>query len=66
MKHAEVTALTPVEFTKLIWAAAFGFIFFDEIPDWGIWIGGSLIFAATTYMGLRERHAAHQHNNPKS
>ncbi|HIG13987.1 MAG TPA: DMT family transporter [Gammaproteobacteria bacterium] len=66
MKHAEVTALTPVEFTKLIWVAAFGFVFFDEIPDWGIWIGGSLIFAATTYMGLRERHAAHQHNNPKS
>ena len=65
MKHAEVTALSPVEFTKLIWVAIFGFFLFGEIPDWGVWVGGSLIFAATTYIGLRERHVAHQHNNPK-
>ena len=55
MKLAEVTALTPVEFTKLIWVAIFGFLLFGEIPDWGVWVGGALIFAATTYMSLRER-----------
>jgi len=55
MKLAEVTALTPIEFTKLIWVAIFGFLLFGEIPDWGVWVGGTLIFSATTYMSLRER-----------
>ena len=55
MRLAEVTALTPIEFTKLIWVAIFGFLLFGEIPDWGVWVGGTLIFTATTYMSLRER-----------
>jgi drug/metabolite transporter (DMT)-like permease len=55
MKSADVTALIPTEFTKLIWGALFGFVLFSEIPDWGVWVGGGLIFGATTYIALRER-----------
>ena len=61
MKLAEVTALTPIEFTKLIWVALFGFFLFGEVPDWGVWVGGTLIFASTTYISLRERRLDAKH-----
>ena len=55
MKEAEITAVLPLEFTKLIWAAAFGLVFFAEVPDWGTWVGGTIIFVAVTYIAYRER-----------
>jgi drug/metabolite transporter (DMT)-like permease len=55
MKEADVTAVLPFEFTKLIWAALFGFVLFAEIPDWGTWLGGTMIFTAVTYIAYRER-----------
>ncbi len=55
LREADVTAVLPAEFSKLIWAALFGFIFFAEVPDWGTWVGGSMIFVAVTYIAYRER-----------
>jgi drug/metabolite transporter (DMT)-like permease len=55
LKEADVTAVLPFDFTKLIWAALFGFVFFAEVPDWGTWLGGAMIFAAVTYIAYRER-----------
>ena len=55
MKEADVSAIMPAEFSKLIWAALFGFIFFAEVPDWGTWVGGTLIFVSVTYIAYRER-----------
>ena len=40
MKEGDVVAVLPADFTKLIWAAVFGYLFFAEIPDWGTWLGG--------------------------
>lgn len=56
MKEADVSAIMPAEFSKLIWAALFGFIFFAEIPDWGTWVGGTVIFVSVSYIAYRERH----------
>lgn len=53
---ADTTAVMPFDFTKLIWAAALGFLVFDEIPSIWTWIGGSAIFAGALYIGLRERY----------
>lgn len=53
-KLADASAVLPMDFTKLIWASAIGFALFDEIPDLWTWIGGALIFASATYIGIRE------------
>ena len=65
IKFAELSVITPLSFLQLIWAAAIGFLFFGEVPEIFVWIGGFLIFAATTYIAIREhavakaaRHAA--------
>jgi drug/metabolite transporter (DMT)-like permease len=30
----------------LMWAVLFGWLFFNEFPDWGLWVGGALILLA--------------------
>ena len=52
---ADMTAVMPFDFTKLIWATALGFLVFDEIPSIWTWVGGSVIFAGALYIALRER-----------
>jgi len=56
-KEADVTAVLPLEFTKLIWAAFLGYVMFTEIPDIWTWIGGAVIFVSSTYIAFRERQA---------
>ncbi len=53
-KEADASAVLPLEFTRLIWAALFGFWLFAEVPGLRTWIGGAMIFAAVTYIAYRE------------
>jgi drug/metabolite transporter (DMT)-like permease len=64
-KEAEVTVLAPVNFTGLIWSAIFGYFAFAEIPDAWTWVGGAMIFSATSYIAYRERRrqGRSQHRN---
>ena len=55
MKKGDVVAVLPIDFTKLIWAAVFGYFFFSEIPDWGTWLGGTVIFLSVSLIAYQER-----------
>ena len=50
MALADATVVLPYNFTRLIWAALFGFLFFAEIPDLWTWIGGTVIFASSIWL----------------
>jgi drug/metabolite transporter (DMT)-like permease len=52
---ADVSAVFPVDFSRLLWASLLGLLLFGEWPDAATWIGGAVIFASTTYITLRER-----------
>jgi drug/metabolite transporter (DMT)-like permease len=65
LKLANASAVLPVEFTKLIWAALLGFMLFAEIPDIFTWIGAILIFTSTTYIGIREAYLRRIANTEK-
>lgn len=54
LRLGETAVVMPVDFFKLIWAAALGYLLFLEIPDLFTWIGGGTIFAAGTYIAVRE------------
>jgi drug/metabolite transporter (DMT)-like permease len=54
LKRAEISALLPLDYLRLIWAVSFGFIFFDELPHAGLWLGAALILGASTYIGIRQ------------
>lgn len=53
-KEADMSALLPLDFAKLIWTAIVGYLFFAQTPDIWVFIGGAVIFASTTYIALRE------------
>ncbi|MEM7405834.1 MAG: DMT family transporter [Pseudomonadota bacterium] len=56
----EVTQLQPLEFTKLPLIALLAFVVFAEVPTVWTWLGGTLIFAATGYISLREAQLARE------
>ncbi len=53
-KLADATAVAPVDYSRLIWAAAIGYFWFGEFPDFWTWVGGTVIFASTVYITYRE------------
>ncbi|MEL0106671.1 MAG: DMT family transporter [Rhodospirillaceae bacterium] len=56
-READMTAVMPLEFLRLVWAAIIGYFIFFEVPDLYVWIGGTIIFSASTYIAYRERNA---------
>ncbi len=56
-RDAEANVVAPIFFLQLIWTAAIGYVFFLEVPAVFTWIGGTFIFASTTYVAYRERLA---------
>ena len=54
LKRAEISALLPLDYLRLIWSVSLGFIFFDELPHAGLWLGAALILGASTYIGIRQ------------
>ena len=53
--EAEATMVLPFDFTKLLWAALIGYLFFNEVPDPLTLLGGGLILASVSYVAYRER-----------
>jgi len=53
-KASAATVVFPVDYTRLLWASVIGYVAFAEIPDAWTWIGGTVIFASTTYIAYRE------------
>ena len=54
LKLGATSVVMPVEFTRMIWAALFGYCFFGEVPDVFTWVGSILIFGSTAYITVRE------------
>ena len=54
LKRAEISALLPLDYLRLIWSVSMGFIFFNELPQAGLWFGAALILGASSYIGIRQ------------
>ena len=54
LKRAEISALLPLDYLRLICSVSRGLIFFNEIPPAGLWLGAALILGASTYIGVRQ------------
>lgn len=54
MRHTDATIVAPVDYMRLLWAAALGFLVFGEFPDVWTWVGGTVIFLSTVYITYRE------------
>ena len=68
LRRGKISFILPLDYLRLIWAVTLGYIMFGEIPLQTVWIGGTIIVAATTYIGIRENYILNQnrkstHNN---
>ncbi|SEP62209.1 Permease of the drug/metabolite transporter (DMT) superfamily [Loktanella sp. DSM 29012] len=53
-KAGEAVIVAPMQYSQIIWAAIFGALFFDEVPDGGTVLGAAIIIASGLYIVLRE------------
>ena len=54
---AESVAVAPVHYTILLWSTAYGFLFFDHLPDGWTLLGAAIIIVTGLYTLHRERLA---------
>ena len=54
-RSAPASVVAPYSYSSLIWATAFGFLIWRDVPGINVWIGAALIVAAGLYIFIRER-----------
>lgn len=59
-RYAEMSAVLPLDFTKLIWSSLIGYFAFSLIPDALTLLGATVIFAAGAYITIREAQLLRQ------
>lgn len=63
-KAGEAVIVAPMQYSQILWAAIYGLMFFDEIPDVGTFIGAGIIIASGLYIVLRESRSGTSENTP--
>lgn len=58
--YADATIVLPIDFAKIIWGSALGYLFFGEYVSVYTWIGAVVIFASALYVAIRERQLEKQ------
>ena len=58
LKLAPASVVAPYQYTLIVWAIAFGYVVFGDIPDTAMLTGAAIIIAAGFYIFLRERTMA--------
>lgn len=57
-RFGQVSLLAPLEYSALIWATAFGFLFWREFPTPTVLLGAAIIILSSLYVVQREALAA--------
>ena len=57
LKLAPTNVVMPMDFVRLIWVAAIGWLIFSEVPDIFVWIGGVMIFASGALIAQGENRS---------
>ena len=60
----EAAIIAPMQYSQIIWASIFGYMFFDESIDAATAIGAGIIIASGMYIVLRESRAGTSQNKP--
>ena len=57
-RAAEAAVVAPMQYSQILWATAYGVLFFDETPDFATFLGASVIIASGIYILFREGRAS--------
>lgn len=59
--RADASVVQPFDYLRLPFIAGLAYLFFGEVPDQWVWVGGAIIAASTFYIARREAVLARQH-----
>ena len=60
----DAAIVAPMQYSQILWAAGFGILFFDEVPDFFTLVGAGIIIASGLYIVLRETIGGVSRNTP--
>ena len=63
-QSGEAAIIAPMQYSQIIWASLYGFLFFDEVIDAPTAIGAGVIIASGLYIVLRESRGTSSENTP--
>jgi drug/metabolite transporter (DMT)-like permease len=63
-RYGEISFLAPLEYTALIWAVLFGFLFWQEFPSATVLVGSAIIVASNIYVVHRETRLRGRQRDP--
>lgn len=58
LQVGDAAAMAPIDYTRLVFAALVGFMFFNELPDAWTIVGAAIIVASTLFITLWEHHVS--------
>lgn len=56
-RRAEAVVVAPMQYSQILWALAYGALFFDETPDLLTLVGAGIVMASGLYIVAREARA---------
>ena len=59
-RFAPVATIAPFDYTHLIWAVTYGYIFFHDVPGASVLIGAGIVVACGLYVARREARTRNQ------
>lgn len=63
-KLAEAALVAPMQYSQILWAAFYGLLLFDEVPDRMTMLGSAIIIASGLYIVFRESRAGASAHTP--
>lgn len=63
-RAGEAAIVAPMQYSQIVWATVFGYMFFNESPDQQTLIGAGVIILSGIYIVLREAFAGNSENTP--
>lgn len=63
-KAADAAIVAPMQYSQILWAAAYGAFFFSESADRVTWIGAGIVIASGLYIVLRETFGGTTESKP--
>lgn len=63
-RNGDAGIVAPMQYSQILWAAAFGYFFFQEVPDQPTFWGVGIIMASGLYIVIRESVGGKSRNTP--
>ena len=62
-RYGEAAAIAPLEYLSMVWALLLGYVIWNDIPEYEVFVGIALVVASGMFILYRERHLSMVHKS---